>query len=720
MARRRTKSSHPSQPAARTAPHKVLPAGLPVSILVTVVMGGIPFALGRYVEFKSPDPFDSGAYVYSAQHLLAGARLGIDEVPSANPVTLLANVMGVKLFGFSETGPKIIQTALQVIALAFMFYTLRKIFGSIAAVVGTTVAAIYLSAPLIAKFGNVKEQYMIAFAICAACCFLLHEDTRKHGWLALCGFFAVLPYYCKPTGVAVVAAIIVYLLISRSVRRQWKNLLTDILLFLGGIAVGLTVPASLFIWQKRLDMFRYTFPVIALQVVVGFLAVLVPFCCGIYYFRKIHLWNQLRQVRRFIWLSGLAVLLLAFIFSIIAVAAANRHYTNAYAYSTVTVSGDLADYLSSIPIIAIPVKIHGVIDSSINRLIGAAGLKGGYVEYSWKAITFSKLAPQILRYYKALCVPILLAFLSLITALILKIKKSSIDNRQSPLWMLSLWWLMDMALVWVSPHSYEQYYLPLCASAAMLTGFAVWKWQQKLASAVNKWPWLMMGAVAAVVLASLSVPIFIGQRYSPDTGADYIKNYGSRRRGFAQALDGIKSDQKFPWQLVGDYIRTHSTQQDTIYVWGWVPGIYVRAQRLAPIPKAFEGDMHTMPPQQLAGLVVGMVRHFEKNPPKFIVDTRKRHFPFNRPPLELWPIVPEKMLGNDRPRLLNPAKPDEITAFDTAYKQFLNDKIEPDEALRYAAMKPLRDYVTTHYRFAGQYGDHVLFERIQTSSVQNQ
>jgi hypothetical protein len=210
-------------------------------------------------------------------------------------------------------------------------------------------------------------------------------------------------------------------------------------------------------------------------------------------------------------------------------------------------------------------------------------------------------------------------------------------------------------------------------------------------------------------LGILSIPTFIGQRYSPDTGADYLKNYGSRRRGFMPALKEIPSRQKAPWQAVGDYVRTHSDETDTIYVWGWVPGIYVQAQRLAPVPKAFESTMHVKPPARLKAQIASMVELFQQRPPKFIVDTRKREFPNDRPPLELWPIVPPKMFGNDKPRFLNTV-PQEIVAFDTSYAAFLEKQINPDEARRYEAMKPLRDFVMNHYRIIGQYRDHVLFE----------
>ncbi|MBP8604332.1 MAG: glycosyltransferase family 39 protein [Phycisphaerae bacterium] len=708
MVRRKIKSPHPRQPVSQSALSPVIPTGLLASILITVLLGGIPFALGRYIEFKSPDPFDSAAYVYSAKHLLDGARMGIDEIPTAHPVTLLINIFGVKFFGFSETGPKIIQTILQTAALVFMFYALWRIFGSAPAAVSTILAAVYLSAPLIAKFGNVKEQYMIALAVCSACSFLLYEDHRKRFWLAACGFFAILPFYCKPTGAAIALAITSYLLISRCISRHWKNLLTEFLLFLGGILIGLVVPASLFIWQKNIHSFLRTFPVVAGQITLVFLAVGTVIVYAVHYAHTLHLIAQLKQIRRSIWLAGIAALLIAVTVSVAGVSAANRYWTQSRSYPTVSAARDVASYIFDIPIVNASIKIYHIATGSLERLIIASGVKGGYVGYSWKAITLSKLAPQVFRYYKALCVPILLALASICTALLSL--KSPLEKRHQSVWMLAIWWITDMGLIWVSPHSYEQYYLPLCASGAMLGSFAVWRWQQKLTSAANKMPWLFIGAAEVILLAVLSIPIFIGQRYSPDTGADYIKNYGSRRRGFAEALARIKADTPYPWQLAGDYIRTHSKEQDTIYVWGWVPGIYVRAQRMAGLPKAYEGNMHVTPPAELAAEIEQMKNSFEQAPPHFIVDSRKRHFPFDRPPLELWPMVPARLFGNEKPRLLS-SSPQETAAFDSSYAAFLEKQHGPDEAKRYEAMKPLREFVMHNYSFAGQFGDHMVFEK---------
>lgn len=693
-----------------------------ITLAVTLVFGGIPFALGRYIEVKSPDPFDSGAYVYSAKHLLQGARLGVDEVASASPGTLIVNIIGVKLFGFNDVGPKVVQMVMQAAALAFLFFTLYRLFGAVAAAVSTIMACIYLSAPLIAKGGNVKEQYMIALMIAAACCFLWYESGGRRWRLAACGFFAIQPFYFKPTGLSILIALGGYILVSGILRKDWKKLWLDLVIFLAAAAAGLLVPASLYIWQHTLATFLRTLPVLAIETA---LIVLLLFAAAYYvvaFARRIRLWQHLHNVTPRLYRWGAAAIIIMLVISILLVAAANRQ---AHRYPTVGAGTDVIAYLKSIPFVAFFLKIYIITQMQLQKLLAAAGLKGGYVEYSWQLIKVSELAQKIGRYYKALSVPILMAVVSIVTAAVVCVRnifrKQPSHFYDRAVWMMAAWWCLDMAFVWISPHSYEQYYLPLCGSGAVLASYAVWKWQQNLTAAAFKIPWGIAGAVVAIVLASLAVPIFIGQRYSPDVGPklDYVKRDGHRSRGFADALTRVKADQAYPWQEAGKYINASTTPQDTIYVWGWMPGIYVEAQRMAPVPQAFEANMHFTPPQDLGKEARQLVEGFEKRPPKFIVDTRKLHFPFNRPPLELWPMVPERMFGNPQSRPLNPANPAEVAAYDRAWKQFLSQRYAADEAQRYDAMEPFRQYVMNHYRFVRQFGagpySPIVFERVKNN-----
>jgi len=667
MTRRRKKTTQASISTTNEKQPKRIATGLIVSVIIALVLGGIPFGLGKYIEFNSPGPFDSGAYVYSAKHLLNGARMGVDEMPSARPGTLIANIISVKLFGFNDTGPKIVQMILQLAALIFMFITLRRVFGSVASVIGTTVAAVYLSAPLIAKFGNVKEQFMIAFMIYAACAFLWYEYTQKRYWLLLCGFFAMQPYYFKPTGMSVVFAIAAYLLLKNIISRNWKTLWIEPAVFLCGYVFGLVIPGSLYAWQGIIPKLLKTFPPMAVLLGTGIL-LLAGIPQALLFIAKKMSFGFIEKIPQWTW--GIGILAAASI----------------------------------------------LVFTQWHDILAAAGLKGGgYLADSLAARGLSKLAPQVFRYYKALSVPVLLSLTSIIAAVWLWLpkltKKSKPQDTQTRIvWVLTMWWVLDMAFVWISPRSYEQYYLPMCGSAAMLTGFIAWKWQQRFVLSVNKMPPLAGGLVAAITLSCLSLPIFIGQQYSPDTGVDYVKNYGHRRRGFGPALKELPSRQQGAWVAVGDHIRTQSNENDTMYVWGWVPGIYVQAQRLAPVPKAFEGDMHVKAPDVLERTINNIVKQMAQHPPKFIVDSRKRHFPNDRPPLELWPIVPPKMFGNEKPRFLRNSQ-QEIAIFDATWSKLLETKINPDEAERYEAMKPFRDFVMANYRIVRQYGNHVLFER---------
>jgi len=136
--------------------------------------------------------------------------------------------------------------------------------------------------------------------------------------------------------------------------------------------------------------------------------------------------------------------------------------------------------------------------------------------------------------------------------------------------------------------------------------------------------------------------------------------------------------------------------------------------------------MHTMSPAALSKRVEAILSAFEKEPPRFIVDTHKVHFPWDRPPLELWPTTGKGLLPNDEAT---------VARFDMMYSKLLREKInpaqkrmyeqltrwginrlmdmaDPDEALRYEAMKPFRQYVMKNYKIVAQpFGQNLLFER---------
>jgi hypothetical protein len=336
-----------------------------------------------------------------------------------------------------------------------------------------------------------------------------------------------------------------------------------------------------------------------------------------------------------------------------------------------------------------------------------------YVAASRAQIEFSELAPRVLRYYGVLILPVALALGSIIVRvvqLMLSVTgrgKTEHKTYDRYVLLFAIWWVLDMVFVWISPRSYEQYYLPLNASAAMLGGYMIAVYCDKAREAAFAPQWIVIGAVGLIVMMLMSLDIFRGLAKSPHSG----NAYPNRSRGYAQKWTEVSTRKKTgargPWEVVGEYIRTNSTPSDGIYVWGWFPGIYVQAQRMSPAPKAFEGTMHTLAPSVLSERVAEILSAFEKQPPKFIVDTYKRHFPWDRPPLELWPRTQKGFL---------PANEQVVSQYEAMYAKMLREQIDdPDEEKRFEAMKPFRDYVMGNYRVVRPFGAHVLFQRKQES-----
>jgi hypothetical protein len=700
---KRRKTTHHVQPdAAPESPGRLNRRWL-VETIAVLILAGVPFTMGKFFEFNQPDPFDSGAYAYSAWHVFQGAKLFEEELVSAQPATFLMNYIGVAMGGFSETGPKIVQTMLQLAALGFMFYTLRKCFGKTAAVISTTVAAIYLSAPVIAKFGNVKEQFMTAFMIVTACCLMLAVKTQKNGLWVAAGAAVIWPYYFKPTGLSILIATGLFVSLMAMIQwRGWKPLLNRIFLLAIGAVAGLC-PLILFFHLKAGGYgLLNTLPIMMVElifvlVVVGYIGVAIAWTN-----QRYHLLARLKTIPSIYWKAGIAAVFLAYVAGIIIV----RIQPGA-------IGEDIGNYLYATPFFDLPRQAYWRMDGFVHQFWTSLGTGDVYITGSRALMGFSQQAPIVLRYYGVLDLPVVLAIASILVVLFRAVFQAvkKIHTLESQDWMamfLAAWWLLDVAMTWVSPRSYEQYYLPMCASSAMLGGYAVWRLMTRFNPAQSHLGKAIC-AIAIVAAVAMVFPIFAGITHSPFSG----QAYGQRSRGYAQSWTStwnrLRGQDTGAWEQLGDYIRTQSTPQDRIYVWGWYPGIYVRAQRISASPRAVEGNMHILPPQNLEWQVRSILRGFAQHPPKFIVDSRKREFPWNVPPMELWPYVTKEWKWRLQGFL--PPNPQIVEQYEKDYAAFLTKQVSPEEAGRFMTMKPFRDYVMRNYNIAQTFGIHIVFVR---------
>jgi hypothetical protein len=683
-----------------------------VALAVVLLAGGIPFAIGKYTEFNMPGPFDSGAYVYAAEAMLQGRQLGTDLMISAQPATLLVNLAGVWLFGFNEIGPKLIQMLMQLAALAMMYRTLRRLYGLPAAVVGASVAAIYLSAPLIAKYGNVKEQYMISVMVMGICCYVWYR--LNGGWwrAALAGALLINAFYFKATGVSAGVAVFGFLVLQMAMRKRSPGSFgRDYGLLLAGACLGVIPLGIFYAVQDRMNMFYGTLPWVVLKLVVT-VSVLAAVGVGLIgLVRRYHLIQPLRQVRRGFWIIGAILIVIATGLALGIVYHKGSSIGPEDAWDAVD------SYVWNHPFVNYPWRVWERVEKIWDQLVWMVTGRGNYVGASRAVWSFEKQIPIVFRYYSALKLPVLLALLSIGTAATawvagrkkraVPIAEPSFEDRVRSVGaeaalLFAIWWLLDMSFVWISPRSFEEYYLPLNASAAMTGGYLLGWYRDKFQAAAFKIPWLTGGMVAGFVALIMVWPIFGGLSVSPYSG----KPYERPSRGYVQRLEEVRQRKQNqpPWERVAQVIREQSQPSDEIFVWGWYPGIYVQAQRLSPVPKAYESEMHVINPVFLSQEVIWILQGFARQMPAFIVDSRKSEFPWDRRPLELWPTLQDG-------RLI-PNQPAAIAEYDAAYRKFLLNSVGEDEMLRYDAMEPLRKFVREHYEIVNDRSftpQHILF-----------
>ena len=605
----RQASGKARQPVKRHAPpHKEKPVSPEqrekiqrlVVLVAIVVLAAIPFSIGKYFEFNSPDPFDSGGYVYSAAHILSGAEIGVDEKPSAQLGTLLVNLLGVALFEYNETGPKLIQTIIQIVAFTLMFIAMRKLYGTLPAAVGVIVASVYLSWSFVAKSGNVKEQYMIACMVIGISCFVFYQLSGKWWQAVVAGAVLIWAPLFKQTGVSAIGAIGLFVIAQPVLKhRTWKQTGKDILLLFGG-AIASLIP--LYVWMLG--------------------------------------WNvQMALPYAFVWQT-------------------------------------LAGFIPS--------------GSEAGEVTAASD----YVTRSRKLVPFSVQWRKVIYHYGKVIMPILLAGCAIVVGIVRRIlslrarKPSHRTTYDRFLLLFAIWWLLDMAFVWISPRSYVQYYLPLNASAAMLGAYGVAVYWEKAKNAPRKTGWLVAGMVGLLLMIGLSWHVFFDSR----TG----RSYNSYQYMLKTASLRRKGQMRFRGEGTGEYIRTHSEPTDKIYVWGWMPGIYVNAQRFSAASK-----MCCLPrpaPAGLADIVDELLTEFKKDMPKFIVDTRKRHIPAERPPYELWPIV--RYQGMKQETFLAPEE-NAVAAYEKNWSEILRRDFGDEEAERFDILASFRKFVRENYDIVG-------------------
>ena len=168
------------------------------------------------------------------------------------------------------------------------------------------------------------------------------------------------------------------------------------------------------------------------------------------------------------------------------------------------------------------------------------------------------------------------------------------------------------------------------------------------------------------------------------------------------------------WEALSKMVAERSVETDTLYVWGWYPGIYVMSQRDSASSSAVYGNMHSDPPDRVGRTIEGIVGNLEKAPPKFIIDAQKSHYPYyDHPNFYLWPrgLVAENRMAyaSSTPSALEKEQSMQwveersytlMTAAGHANGPIAEDRareLARLERSRHEAMLPLREFLMEHY-----------------------
>ena len=286
--------------------------------------------------------------------------------------------------------------------------------------------------------------------------------------------------------------------------------------------------------------------------------------------------------------------------------------------------------------------------------------------------------------------------------------------------LLGAWWLIDMVFVWISPRSYDQYYLPLNASAAMLGGYMICLFRERWGNGESRGMWNAVGVVGLLVMVVMVWPIVFGISRSPHHGGPYRNKDGEpiKKNGYVQKMAEVRArragDSRPMWEVVAEMVAGRSVETDRLYVWGWYPGMYVMSQRDSATNRAVYGNMHSDPPDTVGRTIADIVRQLEAEPPKFIIDAQKLHYPFyDHLNFDLWPrgrdsggqlvYMPVESLVSQREDMLDFAETEAfkmMTAAGHANGPIAENRareLAQMERARNEAMFPLREFVMRGY-----------------------
>ncbi len=197
---------------------------------------------------------DSGVFLYSGWRILHGATPYKDFWDQKPPVIFFLNAFGLLLSGGARWGVWCIELVSLLLAAFLCYKLLSKAFGHLIGIIAIFLWLFTLG--FIIDGGNFTTEYALPLQF--ACLLLAWNAEAKgnYSWRGpLTGGLAGILFYTQQNSIGVFAAILGYVVLTRGLKRNWKEMLRIVLLMLGGFLLVLFLVALAFLLRGALPDF---------------------------------------------------------------------------------------------------------------------------------------------------------------------------------------------------------------------------------------------------------------------------------------------------------------------------------------------------------------------------------------------------------------------------------------------------------------------------------
>ena len=176
-----------------------MPAGLLAWLVVLLVILFVGFIRVRLLDM--PLERDEGEYAYAGQLILQGIPPYELAYNMKLPGTYYAYALGMAVFGESCAGVHLTVLVTNTLTTIFVFFLARKLFGTMAGVVGCASYGVMAASPYVLGMAAHASHFVVLFAVPATLLLLKAEEDKQTMTLFLSGLFYGLAFLMEQHGI---------------------------------------------------------------------------------------------------------------------------------------------------------------------------------------------------------------------------------------------------------------------------------------------------------------------------------------------------------------------------------------------------------------------------------------------------------------------------------------------------------------------------------------